>query len=73
MKLADYMKVHGLGPSEMARRLKVSHATVSRYRDGDRVPEPDVMRRIVEETGGAVLPNDFYDLPSDPEADRPAA
>lgn len=64
MKLADYMAVHGLGPSEMARRLKVNHATVIRYRDGVRIPEPEVMRRIRETTDGAVMPNDFYDLPN---------
>jgi transcriptional regulator with XRE-family HTH domain len=33
---------------EVGRVLGVSHATVSRYRSGDRFPELDVMARIAE-------------------------
>lgn len=73
MKLADYMNLHGFGPSEMARRLNVNHATVIRYRDGGRVPEPEVMRRIVEVTEGAVTPNDFFGLPREEAADEEPA
>lgn len=62
MKLADYMTAHGLGPSEMAKRLGVNHATVIRYRDGLRRPNPDVMQRLFEVTAGAVTPDDFYEF-----------
>ncbi len=62
MKLADFMTAHGLGPSEMAKRLGVNHATVIRYRDSQRRPDSDVMARIFEVTNGSVTPNDFYDF-----------
>ena len=62
MKLKDYMVVHGVGLTEMARLLGVSEVAVSRYRQGARRPSPDVMRRIIRVTKGAVTPNDFYDL-----------
>jgi len=64
------MHQHEIGPSEMAKRLGVNHASVIRYRDGSRRPDPDVMQRIFEETGGQVAPNDFYDFiePQEPAA-----
>jgi transcriptional regulator with XRE-family HTH domain len=35
----------------VGRWLGVSHATISRYRSGDRFPEMDVLARIAEKTG----------------------
>ena len=39
--------------------LGVSASTAWRYVNESRVPHPDIMRRIVEATGGAVGPQDF--------------
>ena len=34
--------------------------SVLRYANGERIPRPDVMARIVAETDGEVQPNDFF-------------
>jgi len=68
MKLRDYMRREGMTAAEMAGLIGVSTAAVVRYRNGTRRPSPEVMRRIARVTGGAVLPNDFYDLPPTAEA-----
>jgi len=68
MKLRDYMRREGMTAAELATLIGVSTAAVVRYRNGTRRPSPEVMRRIAHVTGGAVLPNDFYDLPA-PAAD----
>ena len=67
MKLSDFMAARGLPDAEFARLIGVgSRMAVMRYRRGERIPRPEVMRRIVEVTNGAVGPADFYDLPSSP-------
>ncbi len=60
MKLREYMCEEGLTAAKLAKLIGTSTAAVIRYRNGQRVPRPDVMRRIVEVTGGAVRPDDFY-------------
>ena len=35
--------------------------TVTRYANGQRIPEPETMAAIVRETAGAVTANDFYE------------
>lgn len=47
----------------LAATLEVSTATVSRYINRRRTPEPEVMDKIFRLTGGQVAPNDFYELP----------
>jgi len=60
MRLAEYMQQAGLKDAGLAEVLGVRVQSIARYRTGQRVPRPDVMRRIVEITGGAVRPDDFY-------------
>jgi transcriptional regulator with XRE-family HTH domain len=60
MKLKDYLASKSITAAEFGRRIKVSQAAVTRYAAGDRIPEPDIMRRIARITGGIVSPNDFY-------------
>lgn len=73
MTLRDWLKKQGMTPTAFARLMGVSHSTVLRYLSGDRIPEKDVMERIARETGGAVTPNDFFDLaPALPDADSAA-
>lgn len=59
------MAGQNIGDAEFARLIGVgSRMAVLRYRRGERIPRPDVMRRIVEVTQGQVGPADFYGLPS---------
>ena len=71
MKLSEHMKANGLTLAAFAEMIGVSGAkAVHRYALGQRMPTPEVMRRIVAATDGAVQPNDFYDLdaPGDPSS-----
>lgn len=40
--------------ADLARRLKISEATVSRYVSGDRIPDKNTRERIARETQGVV-------------------
>lgn len=62
MKLKHHLTEQGITYSAFARQIETSHEAVRRYADEGRVPTPDVMRRIIAATGGAVMPNDFFDL-----------
>lgn len=60
MKLAAYMKLKGVTPDEMARKMgDASPSGVIKWLRGERTPRPDQQRRIFEVTEGAVTPNDF--------------
>ncbi|MCP4600500.1 MAG: helix-turn-helix transcriptional regulator [Proteobacteria bacterium] len=63
MELSRFIDENGRPRSEMADRFGVSVSYLSRLERGERIPGRDVMARIVHETGGAVQPNDFFDLP----------
>lgn len=58
--LSKFLDDHGLSDADFAAQIGVSRVAVSRYRSGARIPARDVMSRIVDATGGAVQPNDFY-------------
>ncbi|MCR9256203.1 MAG: helix-turn-helix transcriptional regulator [Alphaproteobacteria bacterium] len=65
MKLADWIRAQNLTLSEVGRACGVdNHSNFRRYVTGKTIPRPETMARIVEVTGGAVQPNDFYDLPN---------
>jgi|TARA_R100000008_G_scaffold67408_1_gene44459 transcriptional regulator with XRE-family HTH domain len=63
MDLQSYMATKGLSEKQFAQRIGVKQGTVSRYATRDRVPHPKIMADIYSATGGAVEPNDFYELP----------
>jgi len=63
MKLGTYLEQHSITYADFAARIGVSHArTVERYAKALRVPDGAIMKRIVEETDGMVMPNDFFEL-----------
>lgn len=62
MKLKTYMERHKLSPARFAALIGVSQPAVHRYVHNGRIPQRDVMLRIVEATGGKVTPTDFYDV-----------
>ena len=61
MKLVDYLKQQNLSISEFARRAQILPSTASRAVHGKVLPSERTMRRIIDATGGAVQPNDFFE------------
>ena len=60
MNLGEYLKESGLSLSEFAEKVGVADASMSRYVAGKRVPKTNILRRIVEASGGRVQANDFF-------------
>lgn len=65
MKLKDYLDGQGVTYEAFAGLIGVTTKAAWRYAHGERVPRPAIMHRIVEATGGAVQPQDFYDQNAD--------
>ena len=59
MTLGEYLDRTGTARAAFARQIDVRHITVTRYLAG-RVPEPEVMKRIIAATDGCVSANDFF-------------
>ena len=47
---------------KIADNLGISEASLSRYLSGDRIPKPEIMRKIIEVTNGIVNPQSFYSI-----------
>ncbi len=72
MLLSSYLKEHSLSVKEFAEKLDISVASFVRLalppgHESAMLPSPELIKRIYSITGGAVTPNDFYDL--DPRPD----
>lgn len=65
MKLAAWRKQEGRTQEWLANELGCSQPYVSQIeRSSDAIiPGPEIMERVFLVTGGAVEPNDFYELP----------
>lgn len=64
MKLIEWRRLHGFSQKQIAERLGIQQSTVAKYEAGKLIPGRDSMMAIAGETGGAVTPNDFFDLPA---------
>lgn len=62
MQLAAYLKAHAIDDETFAGQIGCDRSTVWRLRNGSK-PSPTLMETIAQKTKGAVLPNDFFDLP----------
>jgi hypothetical protein len=62
MKLSVYLTDRQITPADFAERLGVTAEGVRLWTTGKRRPSALMMQKIVDETGGHVQPNDFYDL-----------
>ena len=60
MKLATYLEANAIRPAAFAELLGVDTSTVYRLKADGQIPTPELMRKIVEVTDGAVRPDDFY-------------
>lgn len=66
MKLAAWRKRAAMTQAALAELLGCSQSYISQIERATdpMVPSKDALARIYEVTGGAVEPNDFYDLPA---------
>lgn len=71
MKLRDYLDETKTTAQAFAEKIGRSPSTVTRILAGQHIPDPKTMRSIIDETGGRVTPNDFFDPES--STDSPAA
>ena len=62
MKLALWLQINKVIPTEFANKIGVSPSLVHKYLYEDAIPRPKLMQIIYERTCGAVTANDFYDL-----------
>ena len=69
MLLDDYLITEGISRKRFAEQIGVVPSYITALCNGVSSPGPDVMRRIVEETNGAVTPQDFLDQPRSGPAD----
>lgn len=63
--LRQFRTTHGLSIEEMAKRLDVSTATVSRIENGKQNIPLDLMGKIKAETEDRVTPNDLLQFVSE--------
>ena len=61
-----------LSQEELAERIGVSKASVSRWESRARIPEPRLWERIREVTGGEVTANDFTPAAASPSKEEAA-
>ncbi len=59
MKLRDYLRFKKITNKTFANLLKISPVSLSRYLNGDRFPEKEILIKIYNLTEGLVSPNDF--------------
>jgi hypothetical protein len=58
--LIDYINDNGITVPSFAKTIDVKTESVRRYIKEGRVPEPKIMRRIMDATNNQVMPNDFF-------------
>ena len=59
MKLKDYLRFRKITNKTFANYLSISPVSLSRYQNGDRFPEKEILIKIYNLTEGLVTPNDF--------------
>jgi DNA-binding transcriptional regulator YdaS (Cro superfamily) len=59
MRLDEYLHEHGVSMDAFGSRVGVSHATVSRWCNGDLQPDGMMALKIVRATDGKVNPEDL--------------
>lgn len=62
-KITKWMKDTGRTKTSLAIELGVVQSAISRYVNGNRIPNETAMRRLYIISNHFISPNDFYDLP----------
>ena len=71
-KLRSWRRGESLTQSQAGARFGVTRKTWHSWETGSATPGPALMVAIYEATGGFIVPNDWYDLPSLTIIDRAA-
>lgn len=71
--LQAYLDAHKLNFTEAAELFGCADTTLSRIIKDQRPPSKELMQRMIDVTGGALLPNDFYKLPENSPSPASAA
>lgn len=64
MHLSEYLSANDLTATDFAVKIKRHKSTVTRLVKRASRPDHDTMQRILDVTGGAVTPNDFFEAPA---------
>lgn len=68
MTLGDYLKSQNISRADFGDMIGVDEVSVGRYVRRERVPRPDVMRRIKAATNGEVTADSFLGVPENEAA-----
>ena len=60
MQFSEYLKENNISQKQAAEDIGVIQSLVSMWVNGERLPRPENMKKIVEWSKGEVQPNDFY-------------
>jgi hypothetical protein len=69
MKLFEYLHYNNISLKVFGNRIGVSSPTMTAYKKGIKIPPKSTMEKIIKETKGQVMPNDFY-LKQESKKDR---
>lgn len=70
--LRAWREAQKLTRAQLGEKLGVTSVAIGRYEAG-RVPDPGVLQRLIEITGGEVTANDFFDIPDAPPGETEGA
>ena len=62
--LDKWIKESSSSRKNLAKKLNISTASLSRYLTGDRIPKHKIMQKIISVTDGVVNPSNFYTINS---------
>ena len=62
MQLSEYLESSSVDRKTFAETLGVHPDTLYKWQRGERLPRREMMRRIADETSGAVTANDFFEM-----------
>ena len=68
MQITDWLTKKDISDADFAARIGVSRQALWRYKSGERIPRPKILKRIQDETGGQVQPADFFAVQSEAAA-----
>ena len=68
MKLSAYLAADGRTATELAALAGCAVSTITRAAKGEITPSRELMVKLIDATGGAVTPNDFFEVAPSHEA-----